>query len=774
MKNLALVAVLFGAFAVVALLFFWDDASATDGPDTVVDPESAPVVEDGSGGEAVDLVVDAEPGPVDVEPVELVDAEPATSEREALDDRLDGRSWADLLFPVSTEDGAPIEGARIIHVDHRGERREVSLDAPILADDLHERALAAIDTDEHCFRAFLPRELAEHTGDPVHVALHPSTRIRFELIGEEPEVWPVFQAVVSSQWFLDGATEEMEELGLEEIEEIQPIFAFAQNLRFILFGASEPKYRRKQIRWAARTEVVRPLLELTGAPAVFGHTNAKVAPVASLPLVIDDLPIGTEVDVYPEFEDEPTLVRFIGPEGRELNWLDDETFALEAESSVLIEVDFPPPATVLGSIAPGHAGGAVNVAALDEDGDPSWFETWEAEIAEDGSFAVSGLPPGEFDLTAAWADAAGARFQAQRRFELVSGQVLDLGRLDAATGGSVTFRPVLVVDGVEDPTFLGGAFDDFAWDLSMVQEVVFDEAAYDELEDWQLEDEAFMQSFWEAQQPDEVPSYESEVVGLAETTFGNVEPGRYWVSTFFWELPEAVAAGYRVIGFEEFEVLDVSGDTVRELRFEIESAAMLQIVAEVPALGVGYDQWLTLVAWNADGDVRTFEDLDMTYASSSDQPWSIDATVPIDPGTWEFALVVRCEIDTWLFDDEEEMPDLPPKSFVASTSFSVAAVGSNDRLDFQLVPGATLRGTEKAYRGNDDEWGWVQLSPVGAPEDVGELWSVFPDGDGPDVGSGGEVLFVIDGLLPSTEYAVQFSENTVTTGASGSVVDVLE
>ena len=780
MKNLALVLVLLVAVGLVAAVLFFDDGGSPAVVPTVDTREPEPAAPEPEPVDLVDTV--PEPSAAPASAAEVVPPS-EVSQRAAVDDRLDGRTWADLLFPVSSEDGAPIEGARIIHIDHKGERRVVSLDDPILEDDLHERALAAIDTDAHCYRAFLPRDLAEHSGDPIHVSLHPSARVRFVLLGDEPEVWPEFQIAVSSDWdafseegalgFEDADLEDadLEDADFEAFERIQPLLAFGPNLRFILSESSDAKYRRRQVRWAARTEEVRPLLELSGAPLVLGHAAVTLSGVSSLPLVVDDLPDAVQVDVYQDFDEEPALVELFGPDDASLDWLDDTTYTTDREEDLVVRVAFPPPATVIGTIGPGHEGGAVTVSALDEMGDPSWFETWEVEFAEDGGFSVGGLPPGGFDLAATWSAAGGARFQAQRRFELEPGQVLDLGRIDASTGGSFTFRPVVIVDGVEDPTLLDGALDGLEWELSISQTKSLDISVFENLEEWQFEDEAFMDELLASQGAGESVNHEAEIVGFAETTFGSVEPGRYWVSTFYWEVPEEVANGYRVVGFQPTEEIDVSGDAVHEIPFVLESAAMLRIVAEVPALGPGYDQWIELVAWNDAGEVRRFEDFEDIYRSSSDEPWKIDGAVALDPGVWEFVVLVTCELDTWLFDDEEELPDLPPRSFVSRSTVTIATVDARDTLRAQLQPGATLRGTEKAFRGDDDGWGWIQLHPVGAPAELGDVWFTYAEDESE---TGVAAPLVVRALLPNTEYAMDGAARTVTTGGAGSVVDLIE
>lgn len=706
-------------------------------------------------------------------PASVVAEEPAAPTRTAVDDALDGRTWADLLFAVDDTTGAPIEDAYVIHVNTKGVREVLPLSSVVRAGDLDERTLAALDTDSHCPRAFFPADLVAVTGSPLHVRMHPSAVIRLEAEGELPDPLPDVTLTVSGFTSWDVEDEDIRELGFADSGELDPLLAFALNLRRIIGEYTDERSRRRQIKWAERTEGVHALLDLGRGPLPFAASNATLVDPLSFPRTLDDLPDGFEVSLYVEGGANVTM---IAPDGTVQQQWESAEYTLSAEEPIVVSLRFLGEASVVGSLPPDALEVEIEVLAFDADGnDLDWWSWNEAEFDEDGGFLVEGLRPGHQRLTASWSDGAGLRQRSERRFVLEPDQTHDVGLLAPDAGALISFVPVLVVEGEVDPSRLGGLIDPTGWSIWLSPTSSLDEMDWSQFEEWQLEDEAFMQSLYsEAERADAGRAeYDASLEAFEPARIASVRPGRYDVMMWEATLPEDVANSYRLVGWEHPQQIEVSGDAEHEIRLLLEPATPCEVTLRVPAGGESVVQSVRAMAWNAatDETINVDFESDAEYGSSSD--WTAEGRVSLGQGSWTLvAIVDAADMGAWDMDAwDEEMEEMEgvadsdsPMWFVGRAEVAMTD-GRAQSVDVPLSPAASVRGGAAGFGYSADEWfGWVELRPVDAPGTLSNLWHGYEEDEARRV--------TVNGLLPDTEYRVDGTDHTIRTGAAGSLTEL--
>jgi|GEM_PF-4861612 len=145
-------------------------------------------------------------------------------------------------------------------------------------------------------------------------------------------------------------------------------------------------------------------------------------------------------------------------------------------------------------------------------------------------------------------------------------------------------------------------------------------------------------------------------------------------------------------------------------------------------------------------------------------PWTSTLETTLANGDWTatIAAAPRVDEDTTgrSFTDEERC------GWVGTATFEVVT-GAPTEVAIELGRAAVVRGSVRAFNGEDSDWGtFVDLLPTDEAGWGGaELWSAW--------GESLDAEVAIHTLLPNTEYRVEGSGRTFTTGGPGSVT-VLE
>ncbi|QDU83232.1 hypothetical protein Pla163_03300 [Planctomycetes bacterium Pla163] len=730
------------------------------------DAPAVHVTEDDAPLGDVDL---ADGGTATGAPEPAIETEPAAPTRTAIDDALDGRTWADLLFPVDDRTGAPIEGGHVIHVDAKGVRTVRPLASVVRTGDLDARTAAALDTDHHCPRAFFPEELADVDSGPLHVRMFPSAQVRLEVIGDAPDPLPKLTFTTNGFENWDREPDEVRELGFEHADELDPLLAFAPTLAHVLSEGVDERSRRRQIKWAERTESVHPMFDLRRDPLAFVASNAALVNPPSLPRTIDDLPDGYSVSLS---LDSTANVLLVDADGVEHHFWMAKEYTLDAEGPIVVSVRFLGEATVVGRVPERATSVEVDVELVDDDDGDGEFEWWgwnEAELADDGGFRVEGLRPGHQRLTATWTDELGLRQRAEASFEVEAGETHDVGLLEPAGGALISIVPVLVVDGEIDPSRLGGRIDPTSWSVWLSPVSGLDEVDWSALEEWQLEDEAFMSTFLESieSQAASGTDFSASADGFDPIHFAGVPPGRYDLALWDPELPEDVTESYRFAGWEIESVIDVGGDARYEARLLMVPATPCPVSVEVPAGGENVMQSVRALAWNAVTEEVVEVEFESSMEFGTSASWTASGSVSLGPGTWTIVAVVDAEdMEHW---DEQgaDGTEVGQVELVRHTGRGEVEVsgGLGRSVTIRAAPAASVRGGGEGFGLDEGSWfGWVELVPVGAPASLSGMWIGYEEDEDGRV--------TVEGLLPDTEYRVADTDKVVRTGAAGSLTEL--
>ncbi|MEZ5978360.1 MAG: hypothetical protein R3F34_09085 [Planctomycetota bacterium] len=114
-------------------------------------------------------------------------------------------------------------------------------------------------------------------------------------------------------------------------------------------------------------------------------------------------------------------------------------------------------ATIVGRFAPGARDPRVEVGNFEssERGDESHSGSTIVDVAEDGTFALSGIAAGRHTVFCAWTDEDGAMVIALQEIALRPGERHDLGEVEAMGDGSIDFTPSrLLVNSLPDVAFV--------------------------------------------------------------------------------------------------------------------------------------------------------------------------------------------------------------------------------------------------------------------------------------------------------------------------------
>lgn len=717
------------------------DVQAVEGDNALGDVDLA----DGGGGTGA------------FEPDVAIVAETSASTRVALDGRLDGRRWSDLLFAVDDTTGAPITGAFVIHVTGEGGRTVRELASLVEDGDLDEFTLAALDTDRHCPRAFFPAQFAGATNGPVHVRLQRSAAVRVEVEGEVPDTLKDFTLTIAG---------DVDAPGFDSDGDRNQSMSFAPTLAKILVEDGSERTRGQRVRYAVRTSGVHALFDLDPGPlATWRSTEATLAP-ASLPKVIGDLPSGKAVSLFAQC---PASVELFDAAGDALQPDESGRYVLSAETPIELTVRFRGEASVVGRVP----AGAVDLFV---ESVPGAWERGRPQIDEDGgAFVLTGLRPGTQYFSASWTDDIGKQQRAQRRLVLEPGETTDVGLLVPDPKSTISFAPVLVVGGAVDLSRLDGLMEPTRWSIVLFPAAAARPAGWRRFDAWQQDGDDFLKSVLEG--TERIDKYGARFTSSSDTldhiSVEGMPYGTYAVVPRDIVLPPVVAEQYRFVRWEFPRSIEVTGDAAHELRLILEPAASCTVTVPVPPCDANVAQSIHAVAWNTEtGEVLDTRSAGFPLRSGSppfmgpqDGSKTSLRRVMLDRGQWTIVTVVVAGF----FDSSS-----PGSARALDPSRLTSHVGQVEVLVEDVEPisitvplthGASVRGGSAGFGVDPDDWdGRVQLVPIDAPSELAELWT---GSQGDDQGR-----VTVRGLLPDTEYHVDGTDHIIRTGAAGSLTEL--
>ncbi|QDU83233.1 hypothetical protein Pla163_03310 [Planctomycetes bacterium Pla163] len=716
--------------------------------------DAAPDVQAAGGDDAlgdVDLAGTAvESGSTEAE---AIVAEPVEPTRVALDGRLDGRRWSDLLLAVDDTTGEPIDGANVIHVTGEGERTVRDLASFVEDGDLDEFTLAALDTDRHCPRAFFPADLLDVTDGPLRVRMHPSAVVRVEFVGEAAASVESFAVTVErTEAGVRAARADSLTHGHCNDSEWPQVVGFAPVLAGILAGSDSALVRGRRVRWAVRTSSVHGLFELARSPLDAWTSTRASFEASTLPQSIADLPAGSSVSLYSHCAGGDELSDAVG------NVLQPDRsieYALPFVEPIVLSLRAFGRGKVIGRIPQGVFDVSIEVT-------PDTWRQWPfLVIDDDGGFELDSIVPGPRRLEASWIDGAGFHQRAVREFVLEAGQIHDVGLLTPNDGSLITFTPVVVVNGEVDRSRLGGRVEPTTWGVWLSPM-----AAIDEVDSIRLEDESL------ADPLDEAAARErASILGFGGAA-GSFEPiqvagvpvGGHTLRVWGFALPDDVGAEFRA-RWEYPQQIVVGADSGFELRLVLEPATPFEVTVVVPPEGPNTSQSVSAMAWNSATEEVVEVDFGRVAVVHSSRDWATTGHVSLGQGSW--VIFVAADARSVRMVDDTIEHDIDPSQLTHYAGRLEVAVttGQPQSVTVPLTPGASVRGGVAEFGVDpDDGFSRIQLVPVGAPRELGTLW----DGSRAD----DEGRFTVNGLLPNTEYSVVNTDRLIRTGAAGSLTEL--
>ncbi|MEZ5978363.1 MAG: hypothetical protein R3F34_09100 [Planctomycetota bacterium] len=682
-------------------------------------------------------------------PVELEEATPSiaapddeqASRRVTSDEAVGTVHWSDLLAPVDVASGAPIAGARLVHVDERGERRELALDAVVGPSDLAIGAVAVLVARGFCPRAFETRELARRT-EPLPIALGAAGQLRIELEDPSIEDVPALDLRVgeSRRYDVPAALDpHLAELGLDTAHELAAIHSFGTVLREIVDGDPPAAWLAEELQRALRYERLLPLFALEGPPTVGCFAYAELTGRSEFPIVLDDVPVGALLDVEVEQHEAEGFHVSIGEPtwDVEREWSRYVWFerVVDAERPLVVAVRLQRAANLRGRIPAGSTEGVAHIVRRSARG--GTYEVSRTPIGTDGEFGATDITPGAHVVEATWRLPSGAAARALREVDVPPGADVDLGLLTPDAGPSLHVVPRLVLDGADDDAGVLAAVHDAVWSMTIgdVPEIAGAPSGVARI----VEREDF--------EPFELSGF---------------EPARYRLLVAPFALPGDLAERFRVTDWKNHVEVDlVHGDATVELVLEVRTAVACEVVVVSPPTGKeDVIQAVAARAYETSTGLCYGIEFDDGFELDATEAWSRRTTTSLPPGHWVVAATSRSMSMGALQDPPaEEMVD-----FVGTAEFDVAP-GESPSVTLHLERAAAVRGSLAAFGRDGTSTAPVMAAPSDMPRDMAALWSSWITKTR---------TFELRGLLPNRNYAVFDSEAEFESGAAGTVTELVE
>jgi hypothetical protein len=685
------------------------------------------------------------------------DAEPAPSApRTSVAVTADGRTWADLVVGIDHLSNEPIAGQRVIVVDAEGERRTVDARDVVLASDLADGVLLALDADTHVPRAFFGALLREHSGPARQVLMHRSGALRVEFVeGTPPAVAPRIHMAPTARFSATpGLDSHLVVDGSDVQRELEPFLALGKSLRHLLEGPSDARWRKRQLRWLGRTEDLHRALTLDGAASVGGWAVVEANEVREWPLLVTELPAGLDLDVYADSNvggAEATDVLEMRRQGDEAWWSQvQDPVSIAAGSISVVEVRSVGTGGVRGLLPSGAR--SANVVVRQPMRDHAWIHERDVELTGERAFEFVGLSPGRHTLVASVVAEDGARETIQVELDLAPGEMKDVGVLPyAETGATLTIVPHLVVDGQPNDGFLGGHEDGLVYRVSLTP---------------------FRRDGGELERI--VESENFVVRGLDPIVVRGLETCEHFVSITLQEFPTAMGDDLHVGEWSFDSLVDVTPAGARvDASLEVATATVCSLVFDLPA---------TPGTVPLRCDARAFEhttgaEVDFQANGESRQTTGVARSVileaPLPDGDWSIVVVLRPDWHAGRSEVPVGVAEGTIPTFAGHTRADFGSGASrNVRVDLRPAANLVLRMPPQPPRvegdGADEDEGagrvtyyeFVDLAHPQLPTTASTMWSASA--------AYGEPRLVLWGLLPDTTYRDPRSQKSYAVGAPGS------
>ena len=689
------------------------------------------------------------PDPSEATPIATPTAtDEAAGARSIVGAALDGRTWKQLLVAVDRTTNEPIERVHLDLIDAEGVLRRVGMDEAVLATDLAEGVLLALDAPTHVPRFFFTKHLAGHTGAPRPVQLHPSGALSIALPDPPATPPPLDMRVYPAQRFhpAQSLDAHLAEHDIDTNDELEPFHALAKSLRNLLDESNEPRSRKRQLKWLGRTEQLHVALTPDGPPTVSGWSEAEGRGITTWPHVVADLPSGLDVALMLSPRDatsgEPSAeiieMRLAGETAWDANLYSNLVAPITVGGTTGVEVRVAGAATVRGLLPIGATRGHMRV--MRELSENSYTFVNDEDIAEDGAFVATGLAPGRLALTLNWHERDGALGVRAFELELAPGEDRDLGRIAVLEESrALTFVSSLRLDGAPNSDGLGGQLPTYEFRVHLQRYTPDDSSSFSR------------------------PTQELRVSGPGEFAVRGLSPGQYFVHVSELERPTEVERSYLVSTIMPTNNFDLSGGDARcTVEFSFKSSRTAEFVFNVPPAVKGSDVWVDAVAFSIDDGTEVSVDLrDNARFFGKQQARTFEAEAALPPGEWLIVAVAR---PTWQHDNDTSLTPYGGetlRSFVGTKRFSTDELGAPIVVDLEL--GAVLQVHAKPM---DDTTGqtYVTARPADFPVTTTRMWYGFNYDE--------RTSFEVWSLLPNTDYVDPEGKPLFRTGAGGSVTEL--
>lgn len=739
-RRLALLAVLAIAF-VIGIFALLDEPTEVASNRTPQSEE--PEVAASTARDEVELasapVVAPSAAPTEAESVRAdADSEPAaaaatlaSNNRAAVSEAHGVARWSDLLAPYDAHDNTHVADARISIVLADGQLVTASLSDPVDPRALVEGNVGVLDAPNHFSRLFLPHELAD-VSTAHAVSLQPAATLL--LVPDNGATFlPEGASIVL---FFEGAPAER----LDEAEPVsEPESSVAPELDDSALSSianygdrltdstRAARQRARHARWILAREWARPLFDLERPTVLAFERYWRKSIDAQTDRVALRIPAHRAAGIALEPPDDSDLIWCISaaPLTSSVTLVDHDFVAtdLAAGDVATLVVYSHASATVIGQFPANASNWKATLEDHTSDGD----HQWRLDVSDDGRFERNRLTPGSYSISSNWIGAEDVHVSAKVDFDLVAGQMVDLGTLaPEASSKPVTITPVLRVDGVV-----------VSEDLPCTFEVHIQRVDRTSVSSRRIVERSNLREF--ACEGLEPALYELDIRDLQFT--GDAAKRYLWVGD-----PHQV----------QFNLADTS--ITVELVVNVRSAGLCTLALHGPAISERtYFRLDTSFIDEAGNRLRGVGTLS-TSTEPRDGLFTFERLCDLPPGRYDVWVVVEVESVT-------ESARSADQSFVGHVDLMVNG-GSPSRADVALQEATTLRGSFSDLVGERSADTWIRVHPTARPQVFLQSWISRPDEDA------GEGHFVVRGLLPHTEYEVARFGQRFTTGAPGSTTEL--
>lgn len=388
---------------------------------------------------------------------DLASASPSSpTERSSVDD---GRTWRDVIQPRGARTDAAFEAFAVVVLRPDGSRSEYAADDTFPGTTPLADALAAIEAAGHCPRFTTGPELERATDDERRAKLVPRATLTITTDLTSPWYHEIdaLQVVRADLRTMIWASDELLHGPMAQSD----FMAFAAALRATLDPALTNAARAMHFAFARQHAAYSRVTSLARVepPVAFYSPFAayRVAGPVDLPLTLDPvatngaLQIGVRSAGAFRFDTDPERAAGFPSSAKHL----ERPFRLEPDQHLTSQILFAPQSGLVARFPVG-ATEKFWCITFHVNSDKNTSSLANVSHADDGEdvVAADGLLPGAYTFSASWKDLEGAESHASVAFELVAGELRDLGTLepDHASVATITLRFYYVDDeGFQQP-----------------------------------------------------------------------------------------------------------------------------------------------------------------------------------------------------------------------------------------------------------------------------------------------------------------------------------